>query len=132
MTSVASPISPCASSTPLERCWLARHGQVLSSFALCLLVLGWFVTWGDWRLFDAERFGGYYDAQARSILQGRLDVPPAAIGFEAFVRDGKSYGYFGIAPALLRMPLLLLFPHMDGHWSRLMMLIGAWLSMLYA
>jgi hypothetical protein len=132
MTSIASPISSSASSTPLERRWFAQHGQVLASFALCLLVLGWFVTWGDWRLFDAERFGGYYDAQARSILQGRLDVPPAAIGFEAFVRNGKSYGYFGVAPALLRMPLLLLFPHMDGHWSRLMMLIGAGLSMLYA
>ena len=109
-----------------------RHAHVFSSFALCLLVLAWFTTWGDGRLFDAERFGGYYDAQARAILHGRLDVPPEAIGFEAFVRDGKSYGYFGIAPALLRVPLLLLFPHMDGHWSRLMMLIGAGLSILYA
>jgi len=102
------------------------------SFAICLLVWTWFVTWGDWRLFDHERFGGYYDAQARAILYGRLDVPPEAIGFEAFVRESKSYGYFGIAPALLRIPLVVLFPSMDGRWSRLMTLVAVVLTLCYA
>jgi hypothetical protein len=36
----------------------------------------------------------FYDAQAQSLLHGRIDVPPEAIATEAFMRNGKAYGYF--------------------------------------
>jgi hypothetical protein len=90
------------------------------------------VTWGDWNLFAPEDFCGFYDAQARSILAGHLDVPPASIGSESFSFQGKTYGYFGIGPALLRIPLILLFKGMDGRWSRLMMLIASILNVICA
>jgi len=102
------------------------------AFVLSMLICAWFVTWGDWTLFEAERFCGFYDAQMRSLLHGRFDVPPAAIGFEAFIRDRKSYGYYGIAPSLLRLPLLLAFPSVDGRWARLMMLAACALNLIYA
>lgn len=95
-------------------------------------VCAWFVTWGDGRLFDSEPFTEFYDAQARAMLHCRLDVPPRAIGFEAFVRDGKSYGYFGIGPALLRLPLAAVFPAMDGRWSRSFILIACGINLVCA
>jgi hypothetical protein len=117
--------------SPLARCW-GRHAYILPVFFISILVWGWFVTWGDWRLFEPEDFCGFYDALARSIIHGHLDVPRAAIGVEAFTFEGKTYGYFGIGPALLRIPLVLIFPHMDGLWSRLMILIAATISLACA
>jgi len=111
---------------------MRRHAFIIPSFLIAMLVCFWFVTWGNFRLFDAERFTSFYDAQARALLHGRFDVPPDAIGFEAFVREGKSYGYFGIAPSLIRLPLVILFPKMDGRWSRMFMLLACGINLLCA
>jgi hypothetical protein len=100
------------------------HAYILPSIFLSLIVCAWFVTWGDWKFFEPEDFCGFYDAQARSLIEGRLDVPPTAIGCEAFTFQGKTYGYFGIGPALLRIPLVIASAKMDGLWSRMMMMIA--------
>src|SRR5438105_10491203 len=97
-----------AVASALIRCW-RRHAYILPSFFISVLVWIWFVTWGDWKFFEHEDFCGFYDGYARSILQGHLDVPRSAIGVEAFTFEGKAYGYFGIGPALLRIPLVLMF-----------------------
>ena len=108
------------------------HAYILPSIFLSLIVCAWFVTWGDWKLFEPEGFCGFYDAQALSMLDGRFDVPPAAIGDEAFIFHGKAYGYYGIGPSLLRIPLVVAFQNMDGRWSRMMMLIGCAINLLCA
>jgi hypothetical protein len=95
-------------------------------------VCAWFVTWGDWAFFGRESFCSYYDAQALSMIDGRLDVPASAIGFEAFIFHGKTYGYFGIGPALLRVPLILMFGDLDGRWSRAMMMIACTANLICA
>lgn len=89
--------------------------------ALLLLILQvylWFLTYGSGAVFHVETLGQFYDAQATSLLHGRWDVPHRDIAPEAFVRNGKSYGYFGPTPAVWRMPLNALFPAMWGCWSR--------------
>ncbi|HKR53286.1 MAG TPA: hypothetical protein VJR93_02975 [Chthoniobacterales bacterium] len=108
------------------------HAYILPSIFLSLIVCAWFVTWGDWRFFDPENFCGFYDAQALSMIDGRFDVPPEAIGNEAFIFHGKAYGYFGVGPALLRLPLIVVFQKMDGRWSRMMMLVGCGINLLCA
>src|SRR5438309_1739798 len=108
------------------------HAYILPSLLISLVVCAWFVTWGDWKLFEPEQFCGFYDAQTLSMIDGRLDVPPAAIGCEAFVFQGKTYGYFGIAPALLRLPLVIASDGMDGLWSRLMMMAAATINLICA
>lgn len=113
-------------------CWWHRHAYILPSFVISILICAWFVTWGDWKLFEPEDFCGFYDAQARSIIAGHLNVPPAAIGSEAFSFQGKTYGYFGIGPALLRIPLVVAFQNMDGRWSRLMMMIACTINLICA
>ena len=51
--------------------------------------------------------GMAFNSMLEHLRHGEFDVDPAAIGFEGVVRDGKTYTYFGIFPALLRLPLLL-------------------------
>jgi hypothetical protein len=109
-----------------------NHAYILPSFLISLVVCAWFVTWGDWNFFEPEQFCGFYDAQALSMIDGRLNVPPTAIASEAFVFEGKTYGYFGIAPALLRLPLIVAFDGMDGLWSRLMMMIACAINLICA
>lgn len=38
------------------------------------------------------------------MLHGRMDVDPAIVGQEGFTRDGRVYAYWGVLPALLRLP----------------------------
>ncbi|MCX6633244.1 MAG: hypothetical protein NTW28_37080 [Candidatus Solibacter sp.] len=91
-----------------------------------LAVLCRMVTDGDWDLFRrAGYMEEFYDAQAQSLLAGRIDVVPEAIDREAFLRNGKYYGYFGPTPALARMPLNLILPGMYGRWSRFSMWLGS-------
>lgn len=54
--------------------------------------------------------GLFYDGQARAILDGRLDVPTEAIGAESFVIHGHRSAYFGVTPAIVRLPVMALYP----------------------
>ena len=107
------------------------HALPALAFALATAVCIWFVTAGAWRLFDPEDFGQFYDFQGESFVHGRWDVPPAGIGFEAFIHNGKTYGYFGFAPALARLVLNALFPAMWGRWSRLSLVCGFAFTLIY-
>ena len=75
---------------------------------LCTLAFAWIVTFGTFNLVAEDSFGSFYDHQAAAWLKGRWDVPEAALQGEAFVVNGKVYGYFGPTPALLRIPLVAL------------------------
>jgi hypothetical protein len=62
---------------------LAELKQKLSGHTLvivfCAIVITWMVTEGDWNLFaHAGYLEGFYDGQAASLLQGRLDVTTPA------------------------------------------------------
>ena len=87
-----------------RRAW--RHRWFLGTSTVLTVGFAWVVTLGNFRLNEREIFGNFYDYQAASLLQGRLDVPEEAIGGEAFEAKGKLYGYFGPTPALLRLPFV--------------------------
>ncbi len=109
---------------------MGRHGLGLGAVLLGAILNGAIMTGGTLDLARPEStFGAYYDALGESLLRGRFDVPPAAIGPEAFVIGGRTYGYFGPTPALLRLPLDALFPSMWGRWTRLMMLAACALTL---
>jgi len=117
-----------------ERCWrlAVRHRWFLGTTAACSLVFTWMVTFGSFQLRYPEVFGNFYDYQAASFLEGRLDVPETAVGGEAFEAKGKFYGYFGPTPALLRLPFNVVGVGF-GQLSRLFMLLffGASLTAAY-
>ena len=68
----------------------------------------------------------FYDIQARALFHGHLSIPNGSIGVEAFVYQGHSYTYFGVFPALLRMPILLVTSSLDGRLTAPSILL-AWI-----
>jgi len=68
----------------------------------------------------------FYDVQARAFFHGHLYIPNGSIGIEAFVYQGHSYTYFGVFPALLRMPILLVTSSLDGRLTAPSLLL-AWI-----
>ena len=61
-------------------------------------------------------------------MHGHLDVPEPAIGGEAYILEGRTYGYFGLTPAILRLPLVI-FDVLFGHTAKLFMLVYDLLAM---
>ena len=66
----------------------------------------------------------FFDEQARSLLDGRLDVDPAVASLEGFEHDGRTYLYFGLVPAILRLPIAAATDHFDGRLTQLSMLLA--------
>ncbi|MEO6246387.1 MAG: hypothetical protein ABIQ12_13210 [Opitutaceae bacterium] len=96
----AAPFPPRPSGPP--------HRWFLATLAASLLLYAAVLTGGTFRLVTPDAFGEQYDLQARSLLQGRLDLPEAARTAESFIFQGRTYIYFGPTPALLRLPFALL------------------------
>lgn len=126
---VNAPANPVARTPVASRTWpTLRWEWAVVLFLLVVLCAA--ITDGEWNLFPSPQgLQTFYDAQAKSLLAGRIDVPLEAIQYEAFVRNGKYYGYFGPTPALARIPLNWLFPDMYGRWNRLSMLLGSALAL---
>ena len=80
----------------------------IAAGAVSLLGFAYCISDGGFHLIYPESFGAFYDYQAFSLLHGHLDVPRVALGEEAFLYHGKSYGYFGMTPALMRIPFVVL------------------------
>ncbi|MGH7945306.1 MAG: hypothetical protein ACREH8_03655 [Opitutaceae bacterium] len=99
---------------------LRLHRWFWFTSAACTFSFSWMVSYGSFNLFYPETFSNFYEHQAAGLLKGRLDVPDDVISGEAFVVDGKSYGYFGITPALLRLPFVIFRIHF-GELSRAFM-----------
>jgi hypothetical protein len=115
-----------------KRSGLKTHLYVGLPLGMVLLAFVWMVTYGTWQLTVPESFGQFFDVQAESLLLGRWDVPPQGIAIEAFIHDGKYYGYFGFIPALVRIPLNAIAPSMWGCWSRLSLTLGCCVALVYA
>lgn len=96
----------------------------LSAIALCAIIYAWFLSFGTFELFGEALRARAFDSLALSILEGRADVDPDAITWEGYEIRGRRYMYFGIFPALLRLPLLLIFPETYGGWPRLSVLVA--------
>ena len=79
----------------------------------------------DFRLLTGQPTAMVFNAMLASLLDGRFDVAPDPIGLEGFLRDGHVYAYFGILPALLRLPLLLVPDGLAINVNRLSVVIAA-------
>ncbi len=107
---------------PLEAHRRPPHLAFALTSAACVSVFIAVMTGGTFRLVVEESFGTFFDYQAASILQGRLDVPEPVLSGEAFIVEGKVYGYYGVMPALLRLPFIG-FETLFGQMSRVAMVL---------
>jgi hypothetical protein len=94
------------------------------TYLFCALLVGLvfpyyaFLIDHDFKLWDhredlgqcAQQFplclGLTFNSMLEHLLRGRFDVAPETVGLEGFLRDGRIYAYWGMFPALLRLPLL--------------------------
>jgi hypothetical protein len=86
--------------------------RAVSGFALFGLIVAWayyarLLSFGSAGLFAPVPHGLTFNSMLTHLLHGRFDVDPDTIGDEGFLKDGLVYTYFGVLPALLRLPLLL-------------------------
>ena len=88
--------------------------------ALFLVVL----TGGRPTLTSWAPAGGFYDAQARSLLDGHLDVDPARLGIEGFESGGKTYMYQPPFPAILRTPVVAVTDSYEGRLGQISVLLA--------
>lgn len=88
----------------------ARPLGVWAIALLCLLPAACYyallLSLGSTGFFDPLPHGLTFNSMLLHLLQGRFDVDPAAIGDEGFLRDGATYAYFGVFPALFRAAFL--------------------------
>lgn len=107
---------------PLVRRWTAI-GTALAVGAFWMLgTLG-----RPWRLWadPSVLTSNFFDIQAHSLLNGRLSVPAGSLLIEEFVTPHGSYMYFGILPALLRVPVHLVVGGLDGRLTLTSCLLAA-------
>jgi len=105
----------------------AAAGALLALVLDVLMLMGWHLD----PLRQMGLLGSFYDIQGRALLHGHLAVPAGSLSFEGFVVGGHTYEYFGLVPALLRMPVLLITHALDGRLTQLSMLL-AFLVLLLA
>lgn len=97
------------------------------------LVFLWMLTRGTFDLFQWQRVGDFYDAQAHSLLGGHLSVNGLRLGVEAFTVDGNAYIYQGPVPALMRLPIVALAGNaFDGRLTQLSMLCAFVVGIVFA
>jgi hypothetical protein len=89
---------------------------VLAIVAVYYLLL---LSNGTFQLFAPELLDQVFNNMLTHLVRGEFNVDSGAIQFEATIRNGKTYAYFGVFPALLR---LLALPFADiarAHLARL-------------
>jgi len=90
-------------------------------FAIPALIYALIATKGSMNFFYPDYGWVFYNQYAIAISQGRLSVPAEAIGSEGFYVGGRVYAYYGVLPALLRLPLL---PFVDFRTTPLAVLMN--------
>src|SRR6516162_2812659 len=77
------------------------------SFAVLLTIIAIYYLFllsnGTFQLFGPEILDKAFDNMLVHLLRGEFTVDREAIGYKVFTRDGKTYAYFGIFPAVLYM-----------------------------
>ncbi len=99
--------------------------------ATCLAIAAGYlllVTQCTGRLIGPEWLSSSFDSLGEHLLRGEADVDPNSIKWEALKIGGKSYAYFGLFPALLRIALNALHPGWRGEWARVSCLSAALLA----
>jgi hypothetical protein len=82
------------------------RGIVLLSFALAVSYYVTLLSVGSPSFFAPAPAGLTFNSMLLHMLHGSFDVDPETIGIDGVVRNGLTYAYFGVLPALLRLPFV--------------------------
>ena len=90
----------------------------------------WLTTARTWDLGVTAHLGasGFFTAQAKALLNGRLWVAPDDLAGECFEVDDRCFGYFGITPSLVRLLGIPFGVASTPLWLSVAILMTIWLS----
>lgn len=94
-------IADTNSDTAVKRWLIAIFFFVFPAIVYCALV-----TKGSFDLLAPSYGWQTYNEYAEALINGHLWVPAEAIGAEGLYIKGRVYLYYGMLPALLRLPLV--------------------------
>lgn len=121
---------------------VARSPATAAAIAVALLGVyyAFLITDGNFHLIETGISGAkphfrqldlVFNDMLLRLLRGQFDVDPDVITFEAFVTGGKTYAYFGIFPALVRLPLLWIGDFRHTNVSALTCLVAVCLASFF-
>jgi hypothetical protein len=96
-----------------------------SVFFLSIFAYFYILSNGFTAFFDKNLHGLVYNDMFYRMLDFKFDVSPLLIDNEAFVKDGKSYAYFSVFPAVLRGLLGAFVDIRDMYLSKLSCLLAS-------
>ena len=110
------------------------RGISLVGLVVMIPLVFFFTTRGAWNFReqrdDGGWSGGFYKAQAESMLEGHFDVPRKAIQGECFDYKDLCFGYFGVTPSLIRLPFIGILRWLDSALPSIFLgvavLLGYW------
>ena len=109
-----------------------RDGMLLAACSVAYLAIATRITDGLGRTqFDNRAYADFFDIQAEALLRGDLALPKNSLGLEAFIVDGREQMYFGLFPALLRLPITALTDAFSGRLTIVSSFL-AWLLFVVA
>jgi hypothetical protein len=73
-------------------------------------------TNGPFDLFAREDYASIFDRMAWNLLHWRFTIDPEILSDEAFVWHDRTTSYFGVVPALLRLPLVIAYKAYPVFW----------------
>ena len=90
-----------------------RPSRRIAAVSVAVIALIFHYYWSllsDGRFLRVKpvRYDLIFNSMIEYMSHGRFDVDPDVIFQEGFTREGRTYAYFGVVPALLRLPLLVL------------------------
>jgi hypothetical protein len=86
--------------------WISSDWHFAALIAAAAVYYLFLLSNGTFQLFAPEMLDKAFDNMLVHLLHGEVTVDREAIDFEAFTHDGKTYAYFGVFPALLRLPVM--------------------------
>jgi hypothetical protein len=114
---------------------ISRHdGMLLAACTVVYLAIATRLTDGLGRTqFDNRAYADFFDIQAEALSRGNLALPPNSLGLEAFIVDGREQMYFGLFPALARLPITVFTDAFSGRltivsslFAWLLFVVSAW------
>ena len=133
MSTVTATSVQANESSPTAEFLLSKVFVAVWSFAFALFFFGFATKW----TFDPATIGSYlpghfFSAQADAMLHGRLWIEESNLPLECFTRNGNCYGYFGLSPSLIRLPLVVVLGVQDSEMTALFLAIAAGIALWFA
>src|SRR5260370_14827672 len=86
--------------------WISSDWYFAALIAAVAVYYLFLLATATFQLFAPEMLDKAFDNMLVHLLRGEVTVDREAIDFEQFTHDGKTYAYFGVFPALLRLSIL--------------------------